>query len=61
MNKIAFIGAGNMNGAIILGLLNGGTAPTDIMVSNPSPEKREKLRTKFMREKTNINKKMYDC
>lgn len=43
MNKIAFIGAGNMNGAIILGLLNGGTAPTDIMVSNPSPEKREKL------------------
>lgn len=43
MSKIAFIGAGNMNSAIIVGLINGGVSATDIMVSNPSPEKREAL------------------
>ncbi|AOW76168.1 pyrroline-5-carboxylate reductase [Colwellia sp. PAMC 20917] len=40
MTKIAFIGAGNMNGAIISGLVNTGFAAQDIIVSNPSPEKR---------------------
>ncbi|QOL25696.1 pyrroline-5-carboxylate reductase [Thalassotalea sp. LPB0316] len=43
MTKVAFIGAGNMNSAVILGLINSGFAPTNIMVTNPSPEKREKL------------------
>lgn len=46
MSKVAFIGAGNMNGAIILGLLNSGVTPDDIIVSNPSPEKREALAQK---------------
>lgn len=47
MNKIAFIGAGNMNRAIIVGLINNGTAPENIMVSNPSPEKRLALAEEF--------------
>jgi pyrroline-5-carboxylate reductase len=41
MSKIAFIGAGNMNSAIILGLLNSGMNAKDIIVANPSPAKRE--------------------
>lgn len=47
MNKIAFIGAGNMNGAIITGLVSNGFTPSDVIVSNPSPEKREKLADNF--------------
>ncbi|MGJ8692148.1 MAG: pyrroline-5-carboxylate reductase [Thalassotalea sp.] len=43
MNKIAFIGAGNMNTAIISGLINSGIDAKNIIVSNPSPEKREAL------------------
>ena len=43
MTKIAFIGAGNMNGSIIGGLIQQGTNADDIIVSNPSPEKRERL------------------
>lgn len=43
MTKIAFIGAGNMNRAIIIGLINSGFAPANVIVSNPSPEKRESL------------------
>lgn len=43
MNKVAFIGAGNMNSAIILGLINNGFSSENIIVSNPSPEKREAL------------------
>ncbi|MFD2168312.1 pyrroline-5-carboxylate reductase [Thalassotalea euphylliae] len=43
MNKIAFIGAGNMNRAIILGVINNGFDPENIIVSNPSPEKREAI------------------
>jgi pyrroline-5-carboxylate reductase len=46
-NKVAFIGAGNMNSAIILGLLNSGVAPTNIIVSNPSPEKRVALTEQY--------------
>lgn len=45
MKKIAFIGAGNMNGAIISGLVQGGFAPKNIMVSNPSAPKREALQS----------------
>lgn len=40
MNKVAFIGAGNMNKAVIIGLINSGAKPSDVIVSNPSPEKR---------------------
>lgn len=45
MTKVAFIGAGNMNSAVILGLINAGFTPSDIMVTNPSPAKREALAT----------------
>ncbi|SET83102.1 pyrroline-5-carboxylate reductase [Thalassotalea agarivorans] len=41
--KIAFIGAGNMNGAIIKGLVANGYPADNIIVSNPSLEKREAL------------------
>jgi len=47
MSKIAFIGAGNMNRAIIIGLINNGFDANHIMVSNPSPEKRESLAKEF--------------
>ena len=40
MKNIAFIGAGNMNGAIISGLVQNGYQADNIIVSNPSPEKR---------------------
>lgn len=43
MNKIAFIGAGNMNGAIISGLVKKGYTPQDIMVVAPSEGKRKAL------------------
>ena len=43
MNKIAFIGAGNMNRAIIFGLINQKVAPSSIIVSNPSAAKREAI------------------
>ena len=45
--KVAFIGAGNMNGAIISGLVAKGFNPENIIVSNPSPEKREQLSAKL--------------
>jgi len=47
MTKIAFIGAGNMNGAIIGGLVKNGIDPKHIIVSNPSPEKRVALAEKY--------------
>jgi pyrroline-5-carboxylate reductase len=47
MNKIAFIGAGNMASAIISGLVSANTDASNIMVSNPSPEKRERLAANF--------------
>jgi len=43
MTNIAFIGAGNMNSAIISGLIKTGYAPSKVMVSNPSAEKRKLL------------------
>ena len=47
MSNIAFIGAGNMNRAIIIGLINQGIAPETIMVSNPSAPKRESLAEEY--------------
>ena len=47
MNKIAFIGAGNMARAIIIGLVNSGVSPQNIMVANPSAEKRLQLAQEF--------------
>lgn len=47
MTKIAFIGAGNMNGAIIGGLVKNGVNPKNIIVTNPSAEKREALSEKY--------------
>ncbi|WP_286235317.1 pyrroline-5-carboxylate reductase [Thalassotalea sediminis] len=55
MSKIAFIGAGNMNSAIITGLISNGFTPSDVMVSNPSPEKREKLASNYNILHTNDN------
>lgn len=43
MIKVAFIGAGNMNSAIISGLVAKDHDPYDIMVSNPSQAKRLSL------------------
>lgn len=43
MTKVAFIGAGNMNGSILKGLVANGFSANDIIVSNPSPGKREQL------------------
>ena len=47
MKKIAFIGAGNMARAIIIGLVNSGVAAKNIIVANPSPEKRVLLANEF--------------
>ena len=47
MNKIAFIGAGNMARAIIIGLVNSGVSPTQIIVANPSEPKRLALADEF--------------
>ncbi|WP_371188361.1 pyrroline-5-carboxylate reductase [Thalassotalea maritima] len=44
MNKnVAFIGAGNMNRCILIGMINGNFPSSSIMVTNPSPEKRQAL------------------
>lgn len=55
MKKIAFIGAGNMARAIIIGLVNSGVAAKNIIVANPSPEKRMTLATEFGVQQTNDN------
>ncbi|MEW6983063.1 pyrroline-5-carboxylate reductase [Colwelliaceae bacterium 6471] len=47
MNKIAFIGAGNMNACIIGGLVKSGTPGEQIIVSNPSAPKRISLSEKY--------------
>ena len=47
MKKVAFIGAGNMNSAIISGLIKGGFTPENVMVSNPSAEKRLTLQNEL--------------
>jgi pyrroline-5-carboxylate reductase len=55
MKKIAFIGAGNMAKAIIVGLVNSGVAAKNIMVANPSPEKRVSLANEFGVQHTSDN------
>ncbi|MDX2367425.1 MAG: pyrroline-5-carboxylate reductase [Colwellia sp.] len=55
MKKIAFIGAGNMARAIIIGLVNSGVAAKNIIVANPSPEKRVMLASEFGVQQTNDN------
>ncbi len=55
MNKIAFIGAGNMARAIIIGLVNSGTDANNIIVANPSPEKRLLLADEFGVQQTDDN------
>jgi len=55
MNKIAFIGAGNMAKAIIIGLVNSGVDAKNIMVANPSAEKRILLSTEFGVQQTSDN------
>ena len=46
--KIAIIGAGNMGGSIARGLAKGSLiADSDIIVSNPSAGKLEKLKEEF--------------
>lgn len=55
MKKIAFIGAGNMARAIIIGLVNSGITPEDIMVANPSEEKRVNLAEEFGVQQTSDN------
>jgi len=55
MSRIAFIGAGNMARAIIIGLVNSGVSPQDIMVANPSPEKRLSLANEFSVQQTDDN------
>ena len=43
LTKLAFVGAGNMNSAIIEGLLNAGDTPSSISVSNRSATKLERF------------------
>ncbi len=57
MSKIAFIGAGNMARAIIIGLVNSGINATDIMVANPSETKRLNLAEEFGVQQTADNLK----
>ncbi len=46
--KIAILGAGNMGGAIARGLAQGGLVATkDIIVTNPSVGKLDKLKSEY--------------
>jgi len=55
MKKIAFIGAGNMARAIIIGLVNSGVIAKNIIVANPSSEKRVLLANEFGVRQTSDN------
>lgn len=55
MKKIAFIGAGNMNASIINGLIKQGITANNIIVSNPSPEKRIALAKSLGIKQTSSN------
>ena len=60
MNKISFIGAGNMARAIIIGLVNSGVLAKNILVANPSEEKRIKLAQEFGVLQTDDNNRASD-
>ncbi|MFD2113947.1 pyrroline-5-carboxylate reductase [Thiorhodococcus fuscus] len=45
--RIAFIGGGNMATSLIAGLIADGYAPQSIQVSDPNPEQRNRLQTRF--------------
>ena len=47
MEKIAFIGGGNMASAIVGGLLEGGLAPASVIVVEPSDAQRARLEGEF--------------
>jgi pyrroline-5-carboxylate reductase len=55
MDKIEFIGAGNMARAITIGLVNSGVAAKNIIVANPSAEKRIALADEFGVQHTSDN------
>lgn len=55
MKNLAFIGAGNMNGAIISGLVKNGYPAEKIMVTNPSPEKRLALQAELGIQQSECN------
>ncbi|MEW6992327.1 pyrroline-5-carboxylate reductase [Colwelliaceae bacterium 6441] len=55
MTNITFIGAGNMNSAIISGLIKNGYDAKKVMVSNPSPEKRLALANQLNIQETSDN------
>ena len=55
MKNVAFIGAGNMNGAIISGLVQNGYSAENIIVSNPSAEKRLALQESLGIKQTQCN------
>jgi pyrroline-5-carboxylate reductase len=44
--RLGFLGAGNMSGALIKGLLHGGFAPSRILASDVKADRLEQLRTK---------------
>lgn len=47
MERIAFIGSGNMAAAIVGGLIANGTDPTRLTIVDPNPDQRTRLRTKY--------------
>lgn len=55
MTKLAFIGAGNMTKSMVVGLVNDGFNADDIMVSNPSAEKRLSMAKDFGINQTDDN------
>jgi pyrroline-5-carboxylate reductase len=55
MKNIAFIGAGNMNSAIISGLIKTGYDANKVMVSNPSADKRQALANELNIQETADN------
>lgn len=55
MNKVAFIGAGNMSRCILVGMINQGFNADNVIVSNPSAPKREALAEDYGVHQTECN------